>query len=178
MTHFTMKRIIKNYRDEQNSFVIKWTIRSLKFHLNFFDEQTREEYCEWCIIQLNNDAIFIFSDEIYIKVGGSSRKKQKIFRSFDVSSELYSMTQFLVQFIVMMWDVCCENKRIERFYYCWILSEISEWKLQHKEEFKKKNEKRLQICEKQMKQTIISSTEEHEEFEQINDRIDEFNAIN
>ena len=28
-----------------------------------------------------------------------------------------------------------------------------------------------------MKQTVISSIEKHEEFKQVNDRIDEFNAI-
>ena len=159
-----MKRIIKNHRDEQNSFVIKWAIRSLKSYLNFFDEQIREEYCEWCIIQLNNDAIFIFSNETYIKVKESSRKKQKISRSINASSEFYSVTQLFVQFIVMMWSVYCEKKRIERFYHCWVLSETSKQKLQHKE-LKKKNKKRFKICKNQIKQTVVSDTEEHEELE-------------
>ena len=177
LSRHTIENIVKKHKNKTNSYAIKWKIRFFKSHLNLFDEQIREKYCEWIIIQLNNDAIFIFSNETYIEIKKFSRKKQKIFRFVEVFVELYAIAQFFVQFCIMLWKICCENKRVERFAHYWILFETTKQKQKHKKKLKKKNLKRAKYVEWQKNQIIISETDEYMKFQQINDRINQYNVI-
>ena len=176
LNRHTIENIAKEHKNKANSYAIKWKIRFSKSHLNLFDEQIREKYCEWIIIQLNNDAIFIFSNETYIEIKKSSRKKQKISRFVETSVELYAIAQFFVQFCIMLWKACCENERVERFAHCWILFETAKQKQKHKKKLRKKNLKRAKYVEWQRNQTIISETDEYVKLQQVNDRINQYNV--
>ena len=176
LSRHTVENIVKEHRNEANPYAIKWGVRSSKPHLGPFDEQIREEYCEWVIIQLDNGAIFIFSDETYIEIGGSPRKKQKVSRFVGASAELYAVAQPPVQFCIMLWGACCEDERVERFAHCWVLPETAEQKQDHKEEFRKENLERAEYAEWQRKQAIIPETDEYVELQQVNDRINQYNV--
>lgn len=177
LSRHTIENIVKEHRNETNFYVIKWEVRSFKSHLNFFDEQIREKYDEWIIIQLNNDAIFIFSNETYIEIKEFSRKKQKIFRFVDVSFEFYAIAQSFVQFCIMLWEACCEDERVERSAHCWVLFETAQQKQNHKEKLRKKNLKRAKYVEWQRNQIIISEIDEYVKFKKVNDRIHQYNVI-
>ena len=109
-----VENIVKNHRNETHSYAIKWVIQFAKSHFESYDEKIRLKYCEWIIIKFDNEIIFIFIDETYIEINETSRKKQKCSRFVDAFSEFYSVFQFLVVFIIMLWNDCCENEFIER----------------------------------------------------------------
>ena len=171
-----VENIVKNHRDETHSYVIKWIVQFAKSHFESYDEEIRLKYCEWIIIEFDNEIIFIFIDETYIEIDEVSRKKQKCSRSVDALSEFYFVSQFFVAFIIMLWDDCCEDEFIERSTHCWILSEIEKQREKHKKELKQENLKRLQRSIAQQQKIRISDTKAYRKLHEKNRSIQKYNA--
>ena len=101
MARSTIAKIAQEHRDSEHNYRIKWAVQSLKPPLNDTDKRRRVEFCEWAIKELNNEAIFIFSDETYHEIGGRPRKKQKFSRPQGISSHQYAGSVPSVQFTIM-----------------------------------------------------------------------------
>ena len=86
MTWLIIKKIVKEHQNSEHNYRIKWAIQLLKSLLNNKNKRKQVEFSKWAIKELNNKAIFIFSDETYYKIDEHFRKKQKFFWSEDILS--------------------------------------------------------------------------------------------
>ena len=88
--------------------------------LSIEDFDDRDIFAQWAITKIEQGAIFIFTDESAIEVGGKPRTKPKISRPRrQVDTFERGLPISRVQFKIMIWAATCTNWDGEFPIYCW-----------------------------------------------------------
>lgn len=104
----TVERIAHDHRDAVNDFNIVRGVRPLIPALSFLHFDDRDCYCQWALLQLANGAIFIYTDESMVEVGGTFRKKPKISRPRgQVDTFKRALPVKKTPFNMMIWGAVC-----------------------------------------------------------------------
>ena len=143
--------------------------------MNETDKRRCVEFSEWAIRELNNEAIFIFSDETYHEIDECSKKKQKFFWSQSISSHQSADSVSSVQFTIMHWGACSEDEWILWPFYCWIYENEQEKKKNNQTLIEENQALKINDIECQ-KQAQQSETKEFIQMQKINNEIEAHNA--
>lgn len=104
-----IERIAKHDDDPERPFHIVRGVRPLVPTLSSTHMNERLLFSIWALRKLQNGAIFIFTDETLVEVGGDPRKKPKISRPKGQKDERWERAQprQKVQFNFMVWCAVC-----------------------------------------------------------------------
>ncbi|KAF1360297.1 hypothetical protein EJ07DRAFT_155276 [Lizonia empirigonia] len=104
----------------------------------------RVDYCRWCIFWLDKGALFVFTDETFIRAGGRPHKRQKVTVVQGQPTETRSQYLEPIHFSIMQWGAVCEDLRVPFPLLLWEM-ETPEEKAQHQLELDLENLTERQI---------------------------------
>jgi hypothetical protein len=115
-----IERVAHQHRDPEHPYEIVRGTRPLIPALSIEHFDDRDIFAQWAIIKIEQGAIFIFTDESAIEVGGKPRTKPKISRPRgQVDTFERGLPISKVQFKIMVWAATCTNWNGDFPIYCW-----------------------------------------------------------
>lgn len=169
-----IERVAHTHSHEAEQREIVRGVRPLKPPNSEEDQEIRVEFCEWALAKLDQGAIFIFSDEAWIEVGGKPRKRPKISRPKGVNAIEYAESTPPVQFALMQWGACCLGHNDDAPIWLWE-KETKEEKIYHKMQLELENNEAKVAVGKQRAKALISGTQEHRVLQETNANIQQHN---
>ncbi len=126
-------------------------------------KEKRFGYCDWCLLRLEASDIFVFSDEIYVEVGGNPRKKQKVTLPRGANSIAAAAPQPKVQFCLMFWGAITTasdcDEVIPPLCYIWETEDAQE-KAINEADMELENNDRQKIAATRILRSAIPGTKE------------------
>ena len=114
-----VERVAHEHRDPQNDYNIVRGTRPLIPALTVFNMDQRDVFAQWVILKIKEGAIFIFTDESAIEIGGPPRKKPRISRPKGQVDRFKRALPTKINFKVMIWGAVCTNWDGEFPIYIW-----------------------------------------------------------
>src|SRR5205814_1027442 len=119
MARSTIEIIAKRNHDREHPNPLVRSFSVLKPKLDADLRDLRLEFSRWALHQLDQGALFIFSDETYINLGGHPHKKRRFTRMKGETSETSAIYDESTKFSLMFWGACCEDISVQRPYLIW-----------------------------------------------------------
>lgn len=115
-----VERVAHEHRDPQHDYDIVRGTRPLIPALTVFNMDQRDLFAQWIIRKIKEGAIFIFTDESAIEIGGQLRKKPRISRPRgQVDRFKRALPTKKINFKIMIWAAVCTHWDGEFPIYVW-----------------------------------------------------------
>ena len=115
-----VERVAHEHRDSTHNYDIVRGVRPLIPTLTIMHFDDRDIFCQWAIIRVQHGAIFIFTDESSIEVGGPPRSKPKISRpKGQIDTFKRALPVQKVRFKMMIWGAVCAEWKGEFPSFVW-----------------------------------------------------------
>ena len=115
-----VERVAHEHRDPQHDYDIVRGTRPLIPALSVFNMDQRNVFAQWIIQKIKEGAIFIFTDESAIEIGGPPRKKPRISRpKGQVDRFKRALPTKKINFKIMIWAAVCTNWEGDFPIYVW-----------------------------------------------------------
>ena len=172
-------RVARTHRDKAHNYAIVRRTRPLIPSLRIQHFNDRDIFCQWAILRVRAGAIFIFTDESMVEVGGPPRSKPRISRprgQVDTFERALPISK--VQFKMMIWAAICVGWEGEFPIFCWSDSiEDDEAKQANSEELALENQlRRANIEASHLSVTQVSDSVEARALQEINGNIQRENT--
>ena len=171
----TIEKIAHEHRDPVHHYAIKRRIAQYKPPLDDDLKEWRLEYAQWALAELNNGAIFIFSDETYPSFGGHPYKKQRVTMGEGQPAEYAALHSEKPQFFWMEWAAIVFDIEFEMPLVIWDKETIPE-RDESQQTLNAENVRMQEEVAAKCQRALQPGTQEYRELEEINANIRRFNA--
>jgi hypothetical protein len=151
--------------------------RVLEVHKPPLSNELRElrvEYAQWCLTWLDRGALFVFTDETYIRAGGRPHKRRHVTIEEGHPTEERSAYGEPIYFSIMQWGAICEESRVPFPSLLWEI-ETPEEKNKHQLELDLENLTERTNCTYRELRAQQPHTIEREILAEVNTNIDLYN---
>jgi hypothetical protein len=177
MGRATIEQIAHEHRDEKHDFDIVRRVQPLIPALAAPHFDSRLTFCRWALPKARAGAIFIFTDESYIEIGGNPRKKPKVSMPKGcIDTFKYALPVQKEQFGLMIWAAVCACFDGDFPIVIWEqYFESEEEEVKNNQELAEMNQQRRTTVLNQQANCHIQGTEEYEALSSKNAEIDKEN---
>ncbi|KIV85569.1 hypothetical protein PV11_01248 [Exophiala sideris] len=171
-----MERIAHEHRDPERPWALVRGVRALIPALSGAHMNHRLLFSIWAIRKLQGGAIFIFTDETLVAVGGDPRRKPRETRPRGQTDErwLHALPNKKIQFTFMIWCAVVLGWRGPLPIKFWH-GETEEEKERAVRQLNKENSERRQVVNNKRKRALEDGTKEHQILKDITNRVNNEN---